>query len=390
MNLIILLLVAVDYMPFQSSWDFYSDNRISSSACGRGYTGVASTGDLSSVFINPASLSLENKRQYYFEYTYKNNVEWYMNRKLQELHPNFSAGHAFLINDFLQIGMTYRTEKSFSEDTEYTILYIPFAEIYVTDDIPYGWADPEWDINDSLSIDSFHIDTVHRNTDLKISSFSIPIAINFKNIIRIGVDINYTTFYSKSGYIEVGKNVSGIPIKFSKIIPKLGFIYSPLENLSFGLTYTPKISESITLQPTSYYSYTYDPNIFPTKIGIGINYKFNSFPLSLSLDYIRSHNSMEENLINRNDIHLGLEYVIGKNFKVRTGFFTQIDYRDSESQEYYQENFGIGSYNQIFTTLGLSYKISSLELNLSLMDSHLLSNGHIEQTYVNTGITYGF
>jgi len=399
MNLIILLLVAANYMPFQSLWDFYSDNRVSSSACGRGYTGVASTGDISSVFINPASLSLENKRQYYFEYTYKNNVEWNTNRMFQELHPNFSAGHAFSINDFLQIGITYRTEKSFSEEEEYTprFIYIfngdsiPFYD-YIVDNIPYGFSYPEWlpDSLDSLSLDTSYVDTVHRNTDLKISSFSIPIVINFKNTIRIGVDINYTTFYSKLVYGEPGENVPGIPIKFNKIVPKFGLIYSPKENLSFGLTYTPKISESITLQPNSYYSYTYDPNIFPSKIGVGVNYKFNSFPLSLSLDYIRFNNSMEGNLTNRNDIHLGLEYDISKNFKIRTGFFTQKDYRDSESQEYYQENFGIGNYNQIFTTLGLSYKISSLALNLSLMDSHLFSNGHIEQTYVNTGITYGF
>ncbi len=427
MNLIILLLISDSYLPFESFWDFYSDNRISSSACGRGYTGVASTGDISSVFINPASLSLENKRQYYFEYTYKNNAEWTTARKLQELHPNFSAGHAFLINDFLQIGMTYRTEKSFSEEAEYilhiqrfiyilngdsimswggyTVNNIPYGDSiifwgyydsrpfgdYTENNIPYGFPYPEF-LPDSLIIDTSYIDISHRYNDLKISSFSIPIAINFKNIIRIGVDINYTTFYSKSGYVESGKKVpsNATPIKFSKIIPKFGFIYSPMKNLSFGMTYTPKTSESITLQPNSYYSYTYDPNIFPSKIGIGISYKFNSFPLCLSLDYIRHNNSIEENLVNRNDIHLGLEYDISNNFKVRTGFFTQRDYRNSESQEYDQENLGVGNYNQIFTTLGLSYKISFLALNLSLMDSHLFSSGSIEQTYLNTGITYGF
>jgi len=386
MSLIILLLVADNYMPFQSRWDFYSDNRVSSSACGRGYTGVASTGDISSVFINPASLSLENKLQYYFEYTYKNDIEWSANREFQELHPNFSVGHAFFINDFLQIGMTYRTEKSFSEKEEYTILYIPYGEIYPTDDIPYGWADPDWLINDSLSIDSIHIDTVHRNTDLKISSFSIPISINFKNIIRIGVDINYTTFYSELGYGEPGENVSGLPINFSKIIPKFGFIYSPIENLSFGITYSPKTSETITVETYFYNTYTYEPNLFPSKIGVGINYTFNPFPLSLSLDFIRYNNSIEENLVNRNDIHLGLEYDIRNNFKLRTGFFTQKDYRENENQEYYQ----IDNYNQIFTTLGLSCKIRYFTVNLSLMDSHLLSSGPIEQTYVNTGITYGF
>ena len=378
-------------MPFQSLWDFYSDNRVSSSACGRGYTGVANTGDISNVFINPASLSLENKRQYYFEYTYKNNVEWDTNRTLQELHPNFSAGHALCINDFLQIGTTYRVEKSlFFDEQVYIRQYIlqDSAIIWVGspgDNIPFGW---EWP--DSISIDTI-VDTIDPYIDLKISSFSIPIVINFKNILRIGLDINYLTFYSKSGNITTSqfgwRNIA--PTKFSKIIPKFGFIYSPIKNLSFGLTYTPKTNENITVGDFPFLDYS-GTNVFPTKIGIGINYKFNSFPLSLSFDYIRSHNSIEENLIDRNDIHLGLEYDIINNFKLRTGFFTQRDYRNSETQEYYQENFGIGNYNQIFTTFGLSYKISSLALNLSLMDSHLFSNGYIEQTYLNTGITYGF
>lgn len=391
MNLIILLVIANNYMPFQSLWDFYSDNRVSSSACGRGYTGIASTGDISSVFINPASLSLENKRQYYFEYTYKNNVEWDTNRTLQELHPNFSAGHALYINDFLQIGTTYRVEKSLSFDEQVYIRQYILQDSAIIwagspgDSIPFGW---EWP--DSLSMDTI-VDTIDPYIDLKISSFSIPIVINFKNILRIGLDINYLTFYSKSGNLTTSKfgwrNIA--PTKFSKIIPKFGFIYSPKKNLSFGLIYTPKTNENITVGDFPFSDYA-GTNVFPTKIGIGINYKFNSFPLSLSFDYIHSHNSIEENLLNRNDIHLGLEYDIINNFKLRTGFFTQRDYRNSETQEYYQENFGIGNYNQIFTTLGLSYKISSLTLNLSLMDSHLFSNGYIEQTYVNTGITYGF
>lgn len=398
MNLIILLL------PFQSFCDFYSDNRVSSSACGRGYTGVASTGDISSVFINPASLSLENKRQNYFEYTYKNNVEWDTNGILKGSNPNFSAGYAFSINEFFQIGITYRTEKSLSEEGKYLLTvisrrdirnyYLKSLHLEIYNEDPYytnGIGNPP-DLSDTNKID-----TIGCYNDMKISSFSIPIAINLKNIVRIGLDINYTTFYSKSEIqtkpkSETQTNLGDLritncsPTEFSKIIPKFGFIYSPLENLSFGITYTPKISESIP----SYYLNTYNTNISPTKIGIGINYKFNSFPLSLSLDYIQSHNSIEVNLINRNDIHLGLEYDISNNFKLRAGLFTQRDYRNIKTQEYYQENFGIGSFNQIFTTLGFSYKINSAVLNLSLMDSHLLSGGSVEQTYFNTGMSYGF
>jgi hypothetical protein len=85
-----------------------------------------------------------------------------------------------------------------------------------------------------------------------------------------------------------------------------------------------------------------------------------------------------------------MEYNVKENIKLRTGFLTQRDYRDSESQEYYQENFAFGNHDQIFTTIGLSYRINSLTINLSLMDSHLFSTGSIEQTYVNTGISYSF
>ena len=65
---LIILLLSIDKVADQGFaihgllHEFYSDNRISSSACGRGYTGVASTGDISSTFINPASLSLKNKK----------------------------------------------------------------------------------------------------------------------------------------------------------------------------------------------------------------------------------------------------------------------------------------------------------------------------------------
>jgi len=120
----IILLLAQDSLSnyqicqdFESYWDFYADNRISSSVCGMGYTGVASTGDISSTFINPASLSLENKKQLYFEYVYKGDIEWFADIKYKNLNPNFSVGLGLPINDYFQTGITYRTEKS--KETDY-------------------------------------------------------------------------------------------------------------------------------------------------------------------------------------------------------------------------------------------------------------------------------
>lgn len=368
MNLIILLLVATDYTSFQSFWDFYTNNRISSSACGMGYTGVANRGGISSTFINPASLSLENKKQLYFEYVYKDDIEWIADIKYKNLNPNFSVGFGLPINDYFQTGISYRTENSLKAD------YGEIIGTAVSDTAEEGFI-----ITGTAEL--------YRNT--KFSSFSIPFVFTFRNILSIGIDLSYTNVYSKF-YSETEDSLleaqlNDIPVEFNKIIPKFGIICSPIENLSFGLTYLAETREAVITETD-----TLDPNIFPSKIGIGISYKFNPIPLSLSLDYKYSKNSAEEGLVDRNDVHFGLGYDINNNFTLRAGFFTQKDYRNSSWQWQTEEFFGLGNYDQTFTTLGISYKVSSLIINLSLMDSHLFSTGSIEQTYVNTGLSYDF
>jgi long-subunit fatty acid transport protein len=379
---LIILLFAQDSISnyrscqdFESYWDFYADNRTSSQACGMGYTGVASTGDISSTFINPASLSLENKKQIYFEYVYKNDIDWVYDIKYKNLNPNFSIGFGLPINDYLQTGITYRTDKSKKTD---------YGEIYgtmISDTAESGF------INTGLL-------DVYKN--VKISSFSVPLVFKLKDILSAGVDLSYTNFYSKTrlgGIIytdSITDSTWTVPYtataSFNKIRPNFGIIVSPLKNLSLGFTYLPEAKENVSIELTDTTITYVEPNIFPLKIGIGISYTLDVIPMSFSLDYKHSNNSAEEGLADRNDLHFGLGYDINDNLKLRTGLFTQKSYTSRAIQlESYWEN-----HDQIFTTFGISYKINSLALNLSLMDSHLLSSGSIEQTYLNTGISYGF
>ncbi len=381
MNLIILLLAQPTLYEgscsdFESYWDFYADNRISSSACGMGYTGVANTGDISSTFINPASLSSENRKQIYLEYVYKGDIEWFADIKYKNINPNFSIGFGLPINDCFQTGITYRIEKSRKTD---------YGEIFgtvVSDTVEEGY------------VEAGLLD-VYKN--VKISSLSIPIVFKFKNILSIGIDLSYTNFYFKQSLGETiytdGDSIWTEPntgtVNFNKIRPNFGIIVSPIKNLSLGITYLPETKENVSIELTDTTATYNEPNIFPLKIGIGISYKFNTTPLSLYFDYKYSKNSAEEGLVNRNDIHFGLGYDINDNFTIRGGFFTQGDYRTLTLQSNLAL-FGLGNLDQIFTTLGISYKVSSLTLNLSLMDSHIFSDGPIKQTYVNTGISYGF
>ena len=380
MNLVILLLAQPllyegNCSDFDSYWDFYNDNRISSASCGMGYTGVANTGDISGTSINPASLSLRNKKQLYFEYVYKADIEWFADIKYKNLNPNFSFGFGLPINDYFQTGITYRIEKSKKSD------YGELTGTRVSDTAEAGFI-----ITGPIE--------VYKN--VKISSFSVPFVFKLEDKISIGIDLSYTNFFSETKLGEIiyedtltdsTWSVSNIATaNFYKLRPNFGIIVYPLENLSLGLTYLPKTEETVTLDLVDTIATFNEPNIFPWKIGIGITYKLDAVPLTLSLDYKYSRNSLEQYLVNRKDIHFGMSYDINDNLKLRTGFFTQKDYTSSSIQSgSYWEN-----HDQLFNTFGITYKVSSLMINLSLMDSHLLSNGSVQQTYINTGISYDF
>ncbi len=206
-----------------------------------GYTRVANRGSISSTFINPASLSLENKKQLYFEYVYKDDIEWIADIKYKNLNPNFSIGFGLPINDYFQIGLTYRIENSLKAD------YGEMQGTAVSDTAEDGYIDTG---------------LIEAYRDLKISSFSVPIVFKFKDMLNIGIDLSYTNFYSKyflgtdADTLEAESNTP--KVEFNKIRPKIGIIFSPLKNLSFGLTYLAETKEAVIIETD-----TLDPNIFP-------------------------------------------------------------------------------------------------------------------------------
>ena len=57
-------------------WEFYSNNWLSTNLAGKGFTGVASLGDISVISINPASLNVENKYNANVSYSYKHGIDY--------------------------------------------------------------------------------------------------------------------------------------------------------------------------------------------------------------------------------------------------------------------------------------------------------------------------
>jgi len=174
---------------------------------------------------------------------------------------------------------------------------------------------------------------------------------------------------------------------FNKLNPVIGIIFSPKENLSLGLSFTPRTEETVKWEEKSNIfgtSVIYENERFPLKVGTGITYKSRVRPMSFSLDcnYTSNHSEASKSFDDIVDFHFGWEYneIINK-LTLRTGFFTQMDSRSRES---------LGNIDQIFTTFGFSYKIGIFKISLSVMDSHLFSIGEINQTYINSGIGCDF
>lgn len=367
-------------LSFSPFWDFYSNNRLSTSASGKGYTGIAGRNDISGVVLNPASLEiLKHKFQFCFEYVYKSNIQWLdgvvSDVYLKELQPAFLSGLGVNLNKYIQTGILYYTGNSYKLD---------LGEVRVIDE------------------NGNTIGETYCYKRFRINSLSMPIVTKYKNI-RFGVNINYLYYCLESILIGewYGEECSG-KASFYKLVPKFGIIISPLKNLSLGATFLPETKATIeekwspkirwiVLEPSIKGDWftpedTIFNNTFPLEVGVGLQYKLNKLPLSFYLDYNYYDYSKDELLVDRNDIHFGAEYEFNRYFILRAGFFRQQDYRD-ENIQWYDD---IGDYEQIFVTSGASIRLESFGLNFSIMDSHIGYIGEKKQTYINGGMTYNF
>jgi long-subunit fatty acid transport protein len=339
-------------------WDFYSNNYLNAVASGKGYTGISENGTIASTRLNPASLDITNKFQADLQYTYKTKQPWLESLNIDDIYltPNLfslSAGFAYKINKNFNVGILYSNPSSITVDLGKIIKTNEFGQ---------------------------EIGSYEAYEKYETHSFSVPVACNIENF-RFGVNLNYTLhrrYMSFQDSIYTGK--------FDKFNFQAGIIYRPIKQLSFGASFTPQISGNSKNSFEHVAQEEETKVLFPMTFTAGFDYMFKGNFLKIAGDYTYVNLSAKEDHKDRNQVHLGIEYIVNKNWVVRTGFFTFSDPRDLSGGNWGNPQ---DNYDQVFLTFGSTYKIKGIGISLAIMDSHI-SSGVIKNTFGNAGLTYDF
>jgi len=352
-----------------SFYNFYSNNRLSSIASGRGYSGIADQGDLSLGILNPAAMEFSRTWQLYYELSDKETVDFeeYDRDVNFDKYKNSKVFGIGLNNFGLNAAVIYYQNSSFD--------YSTFMACYYND---------------------HQVDSYDYHLQQLVTYLTIPVNYTVNEWLKVGTTLQFERYESRDPYPIVGQSgiseviVGKVDVQLFR--PKFGIQLSPIENMSLGATFLPEAKKTITKNYGAYYGEVrFKENPFPMKIGAGFKYSLPFAPINLLADFNYSKDSAYDYLKDRSDFNLGMEYTWNQTVTLRTGYFTQMDYRDLDATFegtdflYWDDEI---SYEQNYMTFGLSYKWRGFQMNASYMDSGLMKAGDIEQSYINVGLSY--
>lgn len=361
-------------------YDFYADNLVSAEIAGQGYAGVADIGDISFSNINPASFEVKNEAQIYYEFGSKNNTTIFddINNseediELERYRSGVAVAFAYKFSDLMQAGVIFTKKNSYA---------INWGEVHNYD-------------NQGVLIESFPI-YVNRY----IHSVNLPISYIYDKF-RFGLGLNLDIYHSKIRDVYMQQNGYwqgyGGDLDFVLFRPQLGTIYSPTQNLSFGLSFIMPTEKKLTTE-CDWGNLEHNKNKFPMEILVGTKYSIPNIPFSMLLDFSHKHHSSIPEFVDGNDIRFGLEYALWEKLQIRAGAFTCFDIRDTdytitdyEGNEY---DFWVNIIpdsntfeDRKFLTFGLSYFWKRTKFNLAVVDNSLLTDSDLKQTYMKLGFT---
>ena len=347
-------------------WEFFSDNWLSTNSAGKGFTGVASLNDISAISLNPASLNVENKYNANVSYSYKPGIDYlpdiFTDTYLRNGHPSFSAGGAYRINENFQVGFAYQNNYSYKLD----------MVIITTNE--FG--------NTLGKSEMYYKSASH--------SFLVPFVFNYE-WLRLGTNLNLTylrgeVYFGESHFFpDTPTTGTG---ELWCFIPQIGFIITPNEYFSFGASYTFSFSDNITYEydKTNIFTGTSTSYVYvPSRLTTGVEGMLLENKLKLSFEYHYANTSVIDYLKDKHNIHIGAEYSIDDSWMVRSGFFTLLDFRETDDI-----GFDNSTFDQFFITVGGTYKYKGLAFNVALLSSSLTSSSDVKHSIINAGIGFDF
>jgi hypothetical protein len=340
-------------------WEYYSDNMLSTVSAGKGNTGIAGLGDLTTLTLNPASININNKYQVYIGASFKTDVTlpYTYHQTLSNSFPSCIIGGIYKINKNLQTGFVYRNDFTFQN--EYILSSITGDNI----------------INKFIT-----------------HNFTVPVVFNYK-WLSAGVNLNITYFWGEakgtfSNEIQPEGYYDETHSKLWRFIPQFGAIVSPVKEFSLGLTITPGFNDSTAWhRDMSSNTELKSPVKYPWRLGIGGELRLLKERLKLTLDYHFEKKSVLPGFKDKSNFNFGVEYQAKEYLTVRGGFFTLLDFRDNATAITTGDEI---DYDQYFLTLGGTLKYKGYSFNLALMDSHFTSKSSVYHTKINGGISLDF
>ena len=353
--------------------EFYADNLVSAKIAGQGYAGVADIGDISFSNINPASFDIKNDAQLYYEYGMKNNTTFYADinndgNEVTSYRSGVAAAFAYKFTEYVRAGLIYSTKSSYNID---------LGEVVNT--------------HNGEVLETFQL-TEKRY----VRSVNLPISYVLEKF-RFGVGLNLDIYHSEIENVYPMNNGTWNDycgeLDFIMFRPKLGAIYTPLQSLSLGVSMLVPTEKKLTTN-CNYFSLEHNTNKFPMEIQVGTKYSSSKIPLSVLVDFSHKHYSDMPEYMDSNNLHLGLEFAPMQKLHLRTGIFTNFDYRNTDytftdgagnEYDYWQDSETF--VDRKYLTFGLTYFWKRTEINLAVVDSSLLTDSDVKQTYAKLGFT---
>jgi hypothetical protein len=279
-NSLICLKTSAQYLDpvLSPSPEYYSTNILSSISAGKGNTGVASSGDVCLIYLNPATLNISNRFQVNAGYNLKSESGDVLSQNIY----SFSFAGAYRINKNIQIGFAYQNDYSYERNSRYLF--------------------QEYSDND------YKFET---------HSFRVPAVLEYK-WLRLGMNINLSYYH-----LSYSNDVTG---SFWKLNPEIGTVVTPIKEFSIGVSFIPRFKRDfkyITINNMTLIDRPYAK--YPDRIKIGTEIRTANIDTKLTFDYHYANTSKIGGLGDQNDFHFGFEHLLDENWAFDADYF-QIDH----------------------------------------------------------------